>query len=223
MIKLENIFKTYQDKTKNKFRVKALIDISFEVECGSFVAVLGPSGSGKTTLMNLIGGLDKPDSGTIRYDNKCITKFSLSELADFRNKNVGFIFQHNYLEPQFTVLKNVCVPLIIAGVEKSVRESKSRKLLNELGLNKEADRLACKLSGGQMKRACIARALINDPDIILADEPTGSLDNELSEMVIKMLRDISSKGVTVFMVTHSKEAAKKADRILYLEKGHLDK
>lgn len=222
MLVVQNVYKTYPKSNKNQADVRALIDINFQIKKGEFISVLGHSGSGKTTLMNLIGGLDKPDSGIISYNNKNISNLSRAELATFRNKNVGFVFQSNYLEPQFTVLKNVCIPLIIAGVDKPTREKMAKNLLEELELTQERDRLVSKLSGGQMRRVCIARALINNPDIILADEPIDSLDQELADLVLRMLREITHKGVTVLMVTHNTEAAKKTDRILHLKKGCLE-
>lgn len=218
MIILNNINKTYENKD---IKVEALKNINLKIDKG-LNAILGKSGSGKSTLMNLIGALDKPTSGEIYFDDKKITDLKDNYLAVFRNKNVGYIFQFFYLEPHLKVIDNICLPLTINGIAKADREEKALKYLEMLGLNSKGNQMTGKLSGGEMQRVCIARALINDPLCILADEPTGNLDNENAIAVMDLLKSISNEGKIVILVTHNEDFAKKyADRIIRIENGQI--
>lgn len=218
MIKLTNVSKVYGE---GESAVHALKNITLDIPDSKLVSIIGKSGSGKSTLINLIGALDTPTEGEISNDDYRLTKLTSDELAEYRNKNVGFIFQSFYLEPYFTVLENVEMPLLIAGIDKKVRREKAQVLIDKFGLSDKTDKKANQLSGGQKQRASIARALIHEPKLILADEPTGSLDIKNGEEVIAALREISTEGRTVILVTHNIEDAKKADYIIELADGEV--
>lgn len=218
MIKLQNVSKVYGE---GESAVHALKNITLDIPDSKLVSIIGKSGSGKSTLINLIGALDTPTEGEISNDDFSLTRLTNDELAEYRNKNVGFIFQSFYLEPYFTVMENVEMPLLIAGVDKKVRREKAQVLINKFGLSDKTDKKANQLSGGQKQRTSIARALIHEPKLILADEPTGSLDIKNGEEVIAALREISAEGRTVILVTHSIEDAKKADYIIELADGEI--
>lgn len=218
MIKLTNVSKVYGE---GESAVHALKNITLDIPDSKLVSIIGKSGSGKSTLINLIGALDTPTDGEISNDDYRLTKLTSDELAEYRNKNVGFIFQSFYLEPYFTVLENVEMPLLIAGVDKKERREKAQVLIDKFGLSDKTDKKANQLSGGQKQRASIARALIHEPKLILADEPTGSLDIKNGEEVIAALREISTEGRTVILVTHNIEDAKKADYIIELADGEV--
>lgn len=218
MIKLTNVSKVYGE---GESAVHALKNITLDIPDSKLVSIIGKSGSGKSTLINLIGALDTPTDGEISNDDYRLTKLTSDELAEYRNKNVGFIFQSFYLEPYFTVLENVEMPLLIAGVDKKERREKAQVLIDKFGLSDKTDKKANQLSGGQKQRASIARALIHEPKLILADEPTGSLDIKNGEEVIAALREISAEGRTVILVTHNIEDAKKADYIIELADGEV--
>lgn len=218
MIKLTNVSKVYGE---GESAVHALKNITLDIPDSKLVSIIGKSGSGKSTLINLIGALDTPTEGEISNDDYRLTKLTSDELAEYRNKNVGFIFQSFYLEPYFTVLENVEMPLLIAGINKKVRREKAQVLIDKFGLSDKTDKKANQLSGGQKQRASIARALIHEPKLILADEPTGSLDIKNGEEVIAALREISTEGRTVILVTHNIEDAKKADYIIELADGEV--
>lgn len=218
MIKLQNVSKVYGE---GESAVHALKNITLDIPDSKLVSIIGKSGSGKSTLINLIGALDTPTEGEISNDDFSLTRLTNDELAEYRNKNVGFIFQSFYLEPYFTVMENVEMPLLIAGVDKKVRREKAQVLINKFGLSDKTDKKANQLSGGQKQRTSIARALIHEPKLILADEPTGSLDIKNGEEVIATLREISAEGRTVILVTHNIEDAKKADYIIELADGEI--
>lgn len=218
MIKLTNVSKVYGE---GESAVHALKNITLDIPDSKLVSIIGKSGSGKSTLINLIGALDTPTDGEISNDDYRLTELTSDELAEYRNKNVGFIFQSFYLEPYFTVMENVEMPLLIAGVDKKVRREKAQVLIDKFGLSDKTDKKANQLSGGQKQRASIARALIHEPKLILADEPTGSLDIKNGEEVIAALREISAEGRTVILVTHNIEDAKKADYIIELADGEV--
>lgn len=218
MIKLQNVSKVYGE---GESAVHALKNITLDIPDSKLVSIIGKSGSGKSTLINLIGALDTPAEGEISNDDFSLTKLTNDELAEYRNKNIGFIFQSFYLEPYFTVMENVEMPLLIAGVDKKVRREKAQGLIDKFGLSDKTDKKANQLSGGQKQRTSIARALIHEPKLILADEPTGSLDNKNGEEVIAALREISAEGRTVILVTHNIEDAKKADYIIELADGEV--
>lgn len=221
MIVLKNVSKTYG---KGEEKVEALKNVNLVIEDGKFTAIIGKSGSGKTTLMNLIGGLDNPTQGQITADDMDITSLNSKELAKYRNQTTGFVFQSFYLEPSFTVLENVCMPLTIAGIGKKEREERAKDMLISLGLEDKIYKKTNDLSGGQKQRACIARALVSNPKIILADEPTGNLDSENGSEVIQLLRRIADEGKSVILVTHNPEDAKKTDNIVEIKDGivHAD-
>lgn len=216
MIILRNVNKIYG---KDEGAVHALKDVNLVIEEGKFTAILGKSGSGKSTLMNVIGALDSPTSGTIESNGIILNELSKNKLAEYRNKTTGFVFQSFYLEPTFTVLENVAMPLTIAGVNKKEREEKAISIINELGLSDKIDKKASELSGGQKQRVSIARALVSDPDIVLADEPTGNLDSQNGAEVMNLLKEIVKKGKSVILVTHNMEDAKNADNIIEIKDG----
>lgn len=219
MISLKHISKTYGSKENS---VEALKDVSIDIEDGIFVVITGKSGSGKSTLMNIIGALDKPTSGSVIVDNQDISLFSDNELSRYRNKNIGFVFQSFYLEPAFSVLENVCMPLTIAGeLSKKEREERAIELLKKLGLEDKINKKANELSGGQKQRASIARALISNPSLILADEPTGNLDSQNGLEVMKILRGLVDEGKTVILVTHNLEDAKNGDLLINIKDGEI--
>lgn len=218
MIKLQNVSKVYGE---GESAVHALKNITLDIPDSKLVSIIGKSGSGKSTLINLIGALDTPTEGEISNDDFSLTRLTNDELAEYRNKNIGFIFQSFYLEPYFTVMENVEMPLLIAGVDKKVRREKAQVLIDKFGLSDKTDKKANQLSGGQKQRTSIARALIHEPKLILADEPTGSLDIKNGEEVIAALREISAEGRTVILVTHNIEDAKKADYIIELADGEI--
>jgi len=199
--------------------VHALKNVNLVIEKGKFTAILGKSGSGKSTLMNIIGALDSPTSGTIESNGVILNDLDKNKLAKYRNETTGFVFQSFYLEPTFTVLENVAMPLTIAGVSKVKREEKAKKIIEELGLLDKVNKKASELSGGQKQRVSIARALVSDPDIILADEPTGNLDSQNGAEVMNLLKEIVKEGKSVILVTHNMDDAKNAENIIEIQDG----
>jgi putative ABC transport system ATP-binding protein len=220
LIALHDIYKIYQMGTTV---VKALNGLNCEIEKGEYVALMGPSGSGKSTLMNVIGCLDTPTSGTYMLNNTDVSKMTDDELAEVRNKEIGFVFQSFNLLPRTTALENVALPLIYAGVGKTERLERAREVLTRVGLGDRVDHKPNELSGGQRQRVAIARALINNPSIVLADEPTGNLDHESSLEIMQIFKKIHSEGNTVVMVTHEEDIAKYAKRIIRMVYGKVDK
>lgn len=219
MISLRNVTKIYG---RGNNAVVALKNINLDIRDGKFTAIVGQSGSGKSTLMHLISALDKVSEGVIVVDDMEITQMSYDHLADFRNRNVGFVFQAFYLEPTFSVLDNVCLPLEIAGVKKHTREEKGKEILTSLGLGDKINKKSNDLSGGEKQRVAIARALINEPNLLLADEPTGNLDSVTGKEIINILKDIALKGKTVVMVTHNLVEAQIADDIITIKDGEIE-
>ena len=217
ILKVENITKTYG---KGQTKVVALNDVSFKVEKGEFVAIVGASGSGKSTLLHIIGGVDRPDSGSVYVNGQNISKFNDDKLAIFRRRQVGLIYQFYNLIPVLTVEENITLPLDLDNV--SVEKNKLDNLINTLGLNERRTHLPNELSGGQQQRTSIGRALITSPAIILADEPTGNLDTKSSDEIVRLLKK-SNKDYkqTIIMITHNMEIAKQADRIIRLEDGKI--
>ena len=216
MIELRNVDKIYGE---GEGAVHALKNVSITIEDGKFTAILGKSGSGKSTLMNIIGALDTPTSGEVFAWGRNLGEMSADELADYRNKTTGFVFQSFYLEPTFTVLDNVAMPLIIAGESRKSREEKAIAVLKKLGLEDKIRKKANELSGGQKQRVSIARALVHDPEIVLADEPTGNLDSQNGAEVMALLRKICESGKSVVLVTHNMEDAKNAENIIDIKDG----
>lgn len=218
MIELKNVSKIFGS---GESEVRALDDVSLTIEDGTFIAIVGKSGSGKSTMMNLIGALDKPSQGEIIADGNNLTNMKDDELAQYRNKHIGYIFQSFYLEPTFTVLENVAMPLTIAGVKKSEREELAKKAITQLGLEEKINKKANELSGGQKQRVSIARAIVHNPKVVLADEPTGNLDSQNGVEVIRLLQSIADSGKTVVLVTHNIEDARKTDRMVVLKDGKI--
>lgn len=221
ILKLENVRKTY---VMGEVLVPALRDVNFEVYEKDFVAIFGPSGSGKTTFLNIIGLLDRPTEGKIYIDESNVLKLNDSELAELRLKKFGFVFQAFQLIPWLTALQNVEIPLTIAGVTVDKREQKAIELLGLVGLAERMTHRPLELSGGEQQRVAIARALVNDPEIILADEPTGNLDSKTGMEIILLLKRLNDeRGATIVTVTHDKDIADKVKRIAYLKDGAIAK
>lgn len=201
--------------------VPVLHDIDLEIADGEFVAIMGPSGSGKSTLMNIIGFLDSPTSGMYELNDEQIDTFRENKLAELRNENIGFVFQQFFLLPRQNALKNVATPLIYANKSRKEREAKAEVMLERVGLADRAHHLPNELSGGQKQRVCIARALVNEPEIILADEPTGALDTKTGQQIMDLFKQLNEEGKTVIVVTHEEEVAAYADRIIFLRDGEI--
>jgi len=221
MIKCENITKTYQT---GETSLTVLKDISFEIKKGEFVAIIGPSGSGKSTLMHILGALDKPTAGKYFLNDQNISELSDDELAEIRSQEIGFVFQSFNLLPRATVLRNVLVPLIYDNkTPKDERRQKAEKALASVGLEHERwHHLSNQLSGGQMQRVAIARALVNEPDLILADEPTGNLDSKTGDIVLETFKKLNKeKGHTIILITHERYVAEHANRIIEIKDGRI--
>jgi len=219
IIETSDIQRTY--KMGNE-EVRALRSVSISVNKGEYVAFMGPSGSGKSTLMNIIGCLDTPSAGTYILNNKDVSDMSENELAEIRNKEIGFVFQTFNLLPRASCLENVALPLIYAGFNKSDREDKAFLALKNVGLADRVHHKPNELSGGQRQRVAIARALVNDPSIILADEPTGNLDTKTSYSIMELFHELHQKGNTIIMVTHEDDIAHYAHRVVRLRDGLVE-
>ena len=219
IIELNNINKIYGTTVKTQ----VLFDLNLAIEEGSFTSIIGQSGSGKSTLLNIVGTLDKPTTGEVFIDGRRTDQMKKDELADLRNKSMGFIFQFHYLLPEFTALENVLMPsrIISDQISKETMD-RAHELMNLVGLEKVKNNLATEMSGGQQQRTAIARALMNNPKIILADEPTGNLDSDTTETIYNLLRDINKKfGTTFVIITHDRRIAEKADRIIEITDGKV--
>jgi len=204
--------------------VSALRGVSFSIPKGHFVSIIGPSGSGKSTLLNLIGGLDKFKSGKIIVGDVDISTLNEKQLADYRKKKVGFVFQSYNLIPTLSALENVELPLIFAGAPKKKRDEKAKEALEAVGLSQRMEHKPTELSGGEQQRVSLARALINDPAIILADEPTGNLDTKTSHEILKLLKELNEKNHQTFIiVTHDPEVSQYADRVFHIRDGLIEK
>lgn len=220
IMKVEQLKKIYH---LGKVDVEALRGVSFEVEEGEFVSIMGPSGSGKSTLMHIIGCLDYPSEGKYYLDGQDITKLNDHQLALFRNKKIGFVFQQFNLLPRATNLRNVEIPLVYAGVSAAERTKLSLKALREVGLGERADHKPNEISGGEKQRVAIARALVNNPSIILADEPTGNLDTKTGYEIMKIFQNLNERGNTIILVTHEEEIARYGSRIIHIRDGLVNK
>lgn len=219
MITLKNINKIYNSGA-NAF--KALDNINIEIGRGEFVAIVGASGSGKSTLLNIIGCMDSPTGGEYFFENENILKKQYRQLADFRNKKIGFVFQAFNLADDCTTAENVEMPLGYAGLNKTQRSERVKKILKDVGLSDKAKSFPRQLSGGQQQRVAIARALVNDPDLILADEPTGNLDTNNALQIMELFQKIHSESDrTIVMITHNPELAEQADRIIRISDGKI--
>lgn len=218
LLKVENLSKSYQEATG---RLEVLRNVNLEVETGDMIAITGESGSGKSTLLHLMGMLDKPDNGAIYYSNKKI-EMKDRNISEFRNKTVGFVFQFHYLLEDFTAEENVAMPMFLASRNFKKSLGKAQKLLKALDIYERRDHYPNQLSGGEQQRVAVARALINSPEIIFADEPTGNLDAKHSEELIDLLVELNKiKNHTFIVVTHNLEIARKMDKIYILENGVL--
>ncbi|MEK6960454.1 MAG: ABC transporter ATP-binding protein [Nanoarchaeota archaeon] len=220
VITLEDVWKTYP---MGEVTVNALKGVSLSIDKGDFAAILGPSGSGKSTMMNIVGCLDLPSKGVVSLEGQDIAKLHESQLAQTRGKKIGFIFQQFNLIPTLTALENVMLPLEFLEMDPVSARKKAKDLLELVGLGNRTGHLPSQLSGGQMQRVAIARALAVEPEIILADEPTGNLDSETGAFILSFLRKINKEGTTVVMVTHDLELAGKAEKIVYLKDGKIEK
>ena len=218
IIKVSHLTKIYQT---GEVEVIALDDVSFEIKKGEFVAIMGPSGSGKSTLMHLLGVLDIPSKGEYWLDGKLIANLTDDQLAEVRNKNIGFVFQAYNLLPRTSALKNVMVPMMYGEIAKEKRRQEAKKYLEMVGLSDRLDHTPGQLSGGQQQRVAIARALAMNPSIILADEPTGNIASRQAEEIMKILEDLNKQGHTILMITHEREIAEYAKRIIHLRDGKI--
>jgi putative ABC transport system ATP-binding protein len=218
IITLENISKTYY---LGKVQVPALRSITLSIKENEYVALMGPSGSGKSTLMNLLGCLDTPTGGKYMLNGQDVSRMSDDELAEIRNREIGFVFQNFNLLPRLTAQENVALPLVYSGIAKNKRDEKAGVMLNKVGLADRMDHRPNEISGGQGQRVAVARALINDPAIILADEPTGNLDSKTSHDIMALFSEIHREGNTVILVTHEEAIAQHAHRIIRLIDGEV--
>ena len=215
MIEIRNITKSYDS-------LQVLKGIDLDIVPGEVVSIVGPSGAGKTTLLQIIGSLDRPDTGSVKYDNSDIFSLKEAQLARFRNKNIGFVFQFHQLLPEFTLLENVAMPALIGGIKRSEAYDRARELINYLGLKDRESHRPAELSGGERQRAAVARALVNRPKVVLADEPSGSLDSknrqELHKLFFDLRRDMNQ---TFVIVTHDESLAADCDCIIKMRDGQI--
>jgi putative ABC transport system ATP-binding protein len=219
MISISNVTKHY---LMGDVLVKALDGISFDIAEGEFVAIVGPSGSGKSTLMNILGCLDIVTEGVYKLNQKMIKEYDENDLAEIRNTSIGFVFQQFNLLPSFSALENVMIPLTYARIHRKERENKAKALLTQVGLGDRMYHKPTELSGGQQQRVSIARALANDPNIILADEPTGALDSKTGQEVLALLTQLNKQGKTIIIITHDMAIAQYAKRIIRLKDGLIE-
>jgi len=220
MIEAKNIHKVYSDSKKP---LSVLKGISLKIEKGEFVAIVGPSGAGKSTLLHLLGGLDSPTSGEIIFQGEDIYKLNDEELARARNIKIGFVFQFYHLLSELTVLENVLLPGLIGNQKADEVKKSAMELLEKVGLNQRIDHFPSQLSGGEKQRVAVARSLINNPNLLLCDEPTGNLDSSSGEGIISLIKDINIKNkMTVVLVTHNMELARLAGKVYYLKDGLLN-
>jgi putative ABC transport system ATP-binding protein len=219
MIKLKNGVKTYKMGSSN---IKALNNISLQINEGEFVSLVGPSGSGKSTFMNVVGALDSLDKGNIWVDGEDISQYNEKQQADYRRKKIGFVFQTFNLQKQLRAGENVEMPLIFGGMKRVQRQELAKKALDQVGLGDRIDHKPNELSGGEQQRVSIARAIVNDPEILLVDEPTGNLDTETGKTVMALLSNLNEKrDVTIVMVTHNLSHAKYAERVFSMRDGEI--
>lgn len=220
MIQVKKVSKIYKT---GEVEVKALNRVSFKVKKGEFVTLMGPSGSGKSTLMHIIGALDKPTTGEYLLDGQNVENLDEDELADIRNQEIGFVFQFYNLLPRTTALKNVMIPMMYGGVQKEKRMRRAKKYLKMVGLGDRIDHTPGQLSGGQQQRVAIARALAMNPSIILADEPTGNIATKQAIEIMEIFQDLNEQGHTILIITHEKEIAEYAKRVIKIRDGKIIK
>ena len=218
IIQAKHLTKIYKTDT---LETVAVDDVSFRVEKGEFVAIMGPSGSGKSTLMHILGALDKPTSGEYILDEEKVEKLTDDELADIRNRKIGFVFQAFNLLPRTTTLKNVILPMIYAGIPREEREERAKKFLKMVGLEDRMNHTSNQISGGQQQRVAIARSLVMNPAILLADEPTGNIASAQAEEIMAIFQRLNEEGHTIIMITHEPDIAQHAKRIILLRDGKI--
>lgn len=215
MIKASNVYKNYSS-------LEVLKGVSISIDKGEVISIVGASGAGKTTLLHILGTLDRASNGTLEINGTSIASLNDKKLADFRNKNIGFVFQFHHLLPEFTALENVCIPAFIAGTSKTVAEEKAKELLQFLGLTERINHKPSELSGGEQQRVAVARALINNPAVVLADEPSGNLDSTTAKELHQLFFTLREKfNQTFVIVTHNEELANMADRKLVMSDGNI--
>jgi len=219
VIKIRNIIRDFKLGSET---VHVLKGIDLDIERGDYIAIMGPSGSGKSTLMNILGCLDTPTAGTYILNGNDVSQMQDDQLAEIRNKEIGFVFQTFNLLPRTTALDNVALPMVYAGVSKSERTQRAKEVLADVGLADRMDHRPNQLSGGQRQRVAVGRALVNRPSIILADEPTGNLDSKTSEEIMQLLDEIHTNGNTVIVVTHEEDIAARSHRIIRLRDGMIE-
>lgn len=220
LLEVKNLKKTYSTRFGN-VKVHALTNINFNVDSGEYIAIMGESGSGKTTLLNILATLDKPTGGEVLLDGKSTLKIQDKHIAEFRRENLGFVFQDFNLLDTFSLRDNIYLPLVLAGESHKEMEKRIVPIAEKLGIGKLLEKFPYEVSGGQKQRCAVARALITNPRIILADEPTGALDSKASDALLDVFRQINEGGQTVLMVTHSVKAASHANRVLFLRDGQV--
>lgn len=220
LLEVSNVKKIYTTRFGGN-KVQALSNVSFTVEQGEYVAIMGESGSGKTTLLNILASLDKPTSGEVLLDGKSVVKIRNSEISSFRRKNLGFVFQDFNLLDTFSIRDNIYLPLVLARMDYREMEQRIRPITQQLGIVDILEKYPYEVSGGQKQRAAVARALITEPKLVLADEPTGALDSRAAGQLLDIFSEINGEGQTILMVTHSTMAASRANRILFIKDGEL--
>ena len=218
LLELKNIYKTYLNGEED---VPVLKDVSLTVEKGDYLAIMGPSGSGKSTLMNIIGCLDMPTSGEYYFTGRDMMKMDDNELSEIRANNIGFVFQSFQLLKGETAVQNVMLPLSFTNTKRNLRYDIAKKALERVGLGERLDFLPTQLSGGQKQRVAIARALVNNPDIILADEPTGALDQKSGKSVMELFEKLNNEGVTIIIITHDQSVGQRAKKLLHIVDGEI--
>jgi putative ABC transport system ATP-binding protein len=219
LIEAKNIRKEYD---MGEEKVEAIKNISLKVKEGEFISIIGPSGSGKSTLLHILGCLDLPTSGEYRYKGKEVSTYSDNQLSAFRNREIGFVFQFFYLLPREKVLENVKLPLLYRDTSEESKNDMAMKALEKVGMAKRKNHLPTELSGGERQRVAIARALVGEPNLILADEPTGNLDTKTGEAIISIFEELYKTGKTIIMITHENELAKKAEKIVKIRDGEIE-
>ncbi len=222
VLRAEDISKSYKSEQSDE-RLQVVKNVSVSINKGSITSIVGSSGSGKSTLLHILGGLDRPDNGKVFWDDQDIASMNSDALADFRNKNIGFVFQFHHLLPEFTALENVSMPALIAGKSMQQASKRATELLNRFGVAERKNHRPTQLSGGEQQRVSMARALMNQPSIILADEPTGNLDDVNTDIILDMLFELRDEyGVSVLLITHEQKIAQRSDTILEIKSGELN-
>lgn len=220
ILEVNGLKKTYTTRFGGN-KVEALKNVSFSVEEGEYVSIMGESGSGKTTLLNILAALDKPTGGTVRLDGRDLSKIKESSIASFRRDNLGFVFQDFNLLDTFSLEDNIFLPLVLAGKHYTEMRQRLVPIANQLGISEILKKYPYEVSGGQKQRAAVARALINNPRLVLADEPTGALDSKATDELLQLFNEINRRGQTILMVTHSVKAASHSSRVLFIKDGEV--